>query len=231
MHLTLNNKPFAQGKKQSFIQIFPSIENNTLENKSTESTYLDKNLENADLILKNKDPKQSIWLNRTITGIKKEKTAVQEGFKISKMYYHLDGRIANIKNIKQGERLLVFINGRATTQLPHRAMLVDLLPAGFEIDSVMDKSEVGRILAKQQFTDLIKDKKAEIAEVRYEKSLDDRFITALDIQSDKKQQFYTAYLIRAVTPGTYTLPGTEIFDMYDSFYHANTEQNKLIVKK
>ena len=42
-------------------------------------------------------------------------------------------------------------------------------------------------------------------------SRDDRFVAALDLRG---QAFTVAYVVRAVTPGTFTNPGAVIEDMY-----------------
>lgn len=50
-----------------------------------------------------------------------------------------------------------------------------------------------------------------ISEARVTEKRDDRFVAALDVQGGG---YTIAYVARAVTPGTYTLPGASIEDMY-----------------
>ena len=49
---------------------------------------------------------------------------------------------------------------------------------------------------------------------------DDRFVAALDIESDDKRNFTLAYLLRAVTPGTYQQPAVYVEDMYQPWQFA-----------
>jgi len=57
---------------------------------------------------------------------------------------------------------------------------------------------------------------------------DDRFVAALDI-GDKNREFKLAYLVRAVTPGNYTVPAVHIEDMYKPQYRARTAMRRLMV--
>ena len=50
-----------------------------------------------------------------------------------------------------------------------------------------------------------------ISYARITEKRDDRFVAALDVQGEA---YTVAYVARAVTPGSYTLPGASIEDMY-----------------
>jgi uncharacterized protein YfaS (alpha-2-macroglobulin family) len=58
--------------------------------------------------------------------------------------------------------------------------------------------------------------------------LDDRFVAALDLLGEERE-FRLAYLVRAVTPGTYRLPPTEVEDMYSPRYRARGDSGTLVV--
>ena len=57
---------------------------------------------------------------------------------------------------------------------------------------------------------------------------DDRFIAAIDL-SDDQSSFQVAYLVRAVTPGTYRLPGSSIEDMYRPAIRARTAMGNVTI--
>ncbi len=41
--------------------------------------------------------------------------------------------------------------------------------------------------------------------------------------------FYVAYVMRAVTPGSYLVPAIAIEDMYQPIYRANTAESHVVV--
>ena len=51
----------------------------------------------------------------------------------------------------------------------------------------------------------------EISYGRITEARDDRFVGAIDLRGTR---YNFAYMARAVTPGTYTLPGAQVEDMY-----------------
>jgi uncharacterized protein YfaS (alpha-2-macroglobulin family) len=86
-----------------------------------------------------------------------------------------------------------------------RLLLVDLLPAGFEIDNPA-LVESG---ALQGFDWL----KREVEPVNSEYR-DDRFVAAFNRSGDKTAEYSVAYVVRAVAPGDYVQPPAVIEDMY-----------------
>ena len=47
-----------------------------------------------------------------------------------------------------------------------------------------------------------------------EEPRDDRYVAALNLAGGGKRAFVLAYLVRAVTPGTFRLPAVYVEDMY-----------------
>ncbi|MCI5221831.1 MAG: hypothetical protein D3924_03955 [Candidatus Electrothrix sp. AR4] len=98
-----------------------------------------------------------------------------------------------------------------------QALLVDLLPAGFEIEQP--------ITGKESTFHWIDD----LSPTRYIDARDDRFVAAFDTNrlakdegNSKQNRYRVAYLVRAVTPGTYTLPPSEVEAMYRPEYRARS---------
>ena len=91
-------------------------------------------------------------------------------------------------------------------------LVVDLLPAGFEIESVA----VGKGVNKEEFSNLL----PELSDSFYQSNNDDRFISFVDFEDYK---FSQGYIVRAVTPGLYSVPPAYIEDMYQPSFFARGE--------
>ena len=91
-----------------------------------------------------------------------------------------------------------------------RLIIDDPLPAGFEIDNP-NLLRGGDIAA----LDWLQIVEAEHAEFR-----SDRFVAAVNHRS--ADPFRLAYVVRAVTPGSYHHPAATVADMYRPEYRANT---------
>jgi len=86
-----------------------------------------------------------------------------------------------------------------------RLILTDPLPAGLEIDNPA-LFDGGSVDALSWIKGTIQP-----AHTEYR---DDRFAAAFNRDGTSKATFSLAYLVRAVTPGHYTLPAATIEDMY-----------------
>ena len=173
--------------------------------------------------------------------------AVSKGFAIERQYFKLDGTPVDLKSasggaseIAQNERLVTVL--KVTGQeAGGRVLLVDHLPAGFEIDNprLVDSGDVKAL-------DWLKTTmQPEHSEFR-----DDRFVTAFNFsangeaaQNDNGEatpdgqasaagpvnSATVAYLVRAVTPGTFVHPAATVEDMYRPERYARTGAGKLTV--
>ena len=151
--------------------------------------------------------------------------AASEGFTIQKGVYTLEGRAANLSDVTQNERYVVAIAGQPQDGLLHASMVVDMLPPGFEIESILTPGDAGEGGLYDWLGDVSYTK---VAEKR-----DDRFVAALDLRNLPEQnisgRFTLAYIVRAVTPGDYTMPGAVIEDMYRPGLYARTAVGSLSV--
>ncbi|MGN6470345.1 MAG: MG2 domain-containing protein, partial [Rhizobiaceae bacterium] len=127
-----------------------------------------------------------------------------DGFTITRTYYTLDGQEADVTEVKQNERFVVVLKATELNNWPSRVLVTDLLPAGFEIGN---PSLVGS--AQLSNFDWLGDTEPAHTEFR-----DDRFVAAFDHTSGDSRDMTLAYVVRAVTPGVYTLPAATIEDMY-----------------
>lgn len=145
---------------------------------------------------------------------------------VSRDYFDLEGNSIELKTLASGDLILVRITASAARNLPD-ALVVDLLPAGLEIenqnlaDASVDISKLtidGTSVADWQ-------QRQQIEHVEYR---DDRFVAALRLDEYRSRQLF--YLVRAVTPGEYSVPAPYAEDMYRPFYHAlGVSPEKLVI--
>ncbi len=146
--------------------------------------------------------------------------AVEAGFAVTKHIYTRDGQPANLTALRQGDRVVVALSGTPKDQRLHPAVVVDLLPAGFEIEAVLrpedGAAEVHAIGTRPAgpYAWLGTIDPTRVAEAR-----DDRFVAALDVRATR---LTLAYIVRIVTPGTFAMPGAVIEDMYRPAFLGRT---------
>src|SRR5207302_5333794 len=131
--------------------------------------------------------------------------AADRGFKIERLYYTLDGKPADPAKARQNQRFAVVL--KITEPQPQfaRVMVVDYLPAGFEIDNprLVSSGDAGTLAWIEDAQEPVN------AEFR-----DDRFNAAFHRKSDNPSVFTVAYVVRAVSPGHYVHPQAYVEDMY-----------------
>jgi uncharacterized protein YfaS (alpha-2-macroglobulin family) len=135
-----------------------------------------------------------------------------DGFAIERTYYRLDGSEANVTEVAQNERFVVVLKVTEQNSWPSRVLVSDLLPAGFEIDNPGLVSSAN--LSNFGWLD-----QTQAAHLEFR---DDRFVAAFDRNGDSGREFTLAYVVRAVTPGTYAHPAASVEDMYRPQFSART---------
>ena len=163
-------------------------------------------------------------------------SAMAAGLHLKKLYFAMDGTPLDPANLPQNRRFIVSLEGGSDDQALHRLALVDLLPAGWEIEAVLRPGQAPDFLG-------------DLTRLRVSEARDDRLVAALDLgeegyryyrfwQSDdeknvddeaKKGKFRVAYVVRAVTPGSFTLPEAVIEDMYHPGTMARTAAGMALV--
>jgi uncharacterized protein YfaS (alpha-2-macroglobulin family) len=139
----------------------------------------------------------------------------EQGFKIERTYYTLDGNEADPSKARQNDRFVVVL--RITEPDPQfgRVLVVDYLPAGFEIDNpkLVSSGDTGTL-------SWIADAVAPV----YSEFRDERFSAAFERKPKDPAVFAVAYVVRAVSPGRYVLPQAYVEDMYrpDRFGRTGT---------
>lgn len=169
---------------------------------------------NDGLALRNTGP-EAVRAVVTATGTPvTAEPAAANGFTLQRRYMGLDGRPADIARVAQGTRLVVVLNVTEAVPQLGQIMLVDRLPAGFEIDNPS--------LVASAETSALRWLQPESVQPDYKAFRDDRFMAAYSRSGGAKASWQVAYMIRAVTPGRYVVPPATIEDMYRPERSART---------
>lgn len=127
----------------------------------------------------------------------------RHGILIRKMFLTPDGAEADLANLKSGDLVVVRLSATADTDVPD-AMLIDLLPAGLELENqnlAAVSIRLDSVLAHGPNPGL-----------EHEEHREDRYVAALRLPRDR--EVHVHYLARAVTPGSYVVPPPFAEDMY-----------------
>ena len=164
---------------------------------------------------------QAAWYSLYSSGVPKSpQPPEQQGFTVSRRYYNRRGEIVDPAQVEQNETLVAVISGKVLTDYNHQALIVDLLPAGLELEN----ARLGHGDTTSNYDWLPALSSTVHTELR-----DDRYVAALDLENGQRE-FTLAYLARAVTPGEYTLPAVFIEDMYKPWYYGRGTLANLTVK-
>ncbi|WP_026227334.1 alpha-2-macroglobulin family protein [Hoeflea sp. 108] len=182
-------------------------------------------IDGADLLVnpvsianKGKNPVQAVVT--TVAAPAQPLPAGGDGFTIERTYYRLDGSEANVTEVNQNERFVVVLKVTELNDWPSRIVVADMLPAGFEIDNpgLVNSASLSNFPWLEQ---------TQAAHLEFR---DDRFVAAMDSDGDSGREFTLAYVVRAVTPGTYAHPAANVEDMYRPQYSARTATGMMEVK-
>ena len=137
---------------------------------------------------------------------------------INRRYLTPDG--SRVKNVfQQGELVIAEITVKALTSDLENVVVVDMLPAGFEIENprLITRDSASWSKDKQAFTP------------NYIDIRDDRLLFYGTFQYQREERFY--YALRAVTQGTFTVPPISAEAMYDPSKSAVASSGTIQVVK
>jgi uncharacterized protein YfaS (alpha-2-macroglobulin family) len=142
------------------------------------------------------------------------------GYQIERSYYDLEGRRVDPTQLTQGERLVVLLTVSADRQRAARLLIQDPLPAGLEIDNphLLRSADVAGL----PWLNLV----TEPAHVAFGA---DRFVAAVDRERRDPTRFQLAYLVRAISPGTFAHPAALVEAMYQPSLRARTDTGTLSI--
>jgi len=170
-----------------------------------------------------------VFLDMKYQGYLKEHKSESHGLLVSKKYYDINGKHIDLSQIKSGDFILAHIEislEEKFNYLPD-ALLVDLLPAGLELENQnlehalkLDDIKVDGKYVRDWGT---------YTHIKHSEFKDDRFVAALNVSSYKNAHVF--YLARAVTPGDYVIPPSLVEDMYRPEIRATSDNlGHLIIK-
>lgn len=142
-----------------------------------------------------------------------------DGFTIERTYYALDGTPANVTEARQNDRYVVVLKMTEANEWPSRVLVTDLLPAGFQIDNprIVNSADLASFGWLGATT------------VAHSEFRTDRFVAAFDRDASSPREFRVAYVVRAVSPGSYAHPAASVEDMYRPEYNARTATGRMEV--
>ncbi len=179
----------------------------------------------AGLVFRN-NARGTVWRSLSLSGAPRQAPpAMQAGYTIDKRVFRMDGSIASLDSIRQGDRVVIVLSGQPEGARNYPTVLVDLLPAGLEIETTLGPADgagsnwdgssragpfswVGEISA------------AQVSEAR-----DDRYVASANLTGS----FRFAYIARAVSPGRYAMPAAQVEDMYRPGVMARTDTGRITI--
>mgnify|MGYP001814983613 FL=1 len=193
-------------------------------------TMTAQQLRSASLTIANEADEASTAVISVVGAATTPEPAVAKGFQIDRAYYTLDGAEVDLASanggkstVRQNERFVVVVKVTAENA-GGRILVADRLPAGFEVENP-------RLVTSGDLKSLSwlkSDVGAEHTEFR-----DDRVVAAFDLYRGKAkagQAVTVAYMVRAVTPGSFVHPAATVEDMYIPERHARTASGRLTVE-
>lgn len=154
--------------------------------------------------------KGSLYVQRTLVGYPEQAPArISKGMSVTRSWFNSDGQRFDPTKVKVGDLVVVRLNVSSESAVPD-ALLVEMVPAGFELENpalgnsikLEELSIEGKPAWQSEWNDYLK----------HQEFRDDRYTAALDLSAGSNQQL--VYLMRAVTPGRYLVPPTQVEDMY-----------------
>lgn len=150
------------------------------------------------------------WIAEDVVGTPVRAPDVQDDpIRIRRAYYHTDGSLFEGGQLKEGTTLIAKLTIESKEAMPD-ALVVDLLPAGIEIENLAlgDRGALGELV----LDGITLNQREYATEVRHEEFRDDRYVAALKLYGGSPAHLF--YLVRAVSPGRFVVPPPMIEDMY-----------------
>lgn len=123
-------------------------------------------------------------------------------------WFHTDGSPWRGGPLKVGDMLIVRVTATAKQRIDE-GMVIDHIPAGLEVENLnlsqgpqAGEFTVGGVNVAEALND---------TRIRHQEYRDDRYVAAAALSANKLTLFY---MLRVVTPGTYTVPSSYAEDMY-----------------
>lgn len=191
----------------------------TLDQKGFQTTYQESELKNKQTITNlSKDP---LLYYLSASGEPKDPSKLpNEGFEIDRHLYTLDGTLADLSKIKPGDTFVVILEGKLLAQGSHEVIVLDLVPAGFDIE----EANIQRFDIKETLSWL-----EELSNLSRVEKRDDRYFAITHM--DKPGPFKMGYIVRASKPGKYIYPSTVVESMYHPELSSRSPEGLLTIQQ
>jgi uncharacterized protein YfaS (alpha-2-macroglobulin family) len=137
--------------------------------------------------------------------------------RVTRQFFALNGDPLKLDQLKQNTVFVLLLEGRAEDGQEHAAMLLQGLPAGWEIAG---RLEAGKPAGMPWL--------GELSQTESQPATDDRFAATMTLTKDAPT-FRVAVRLRAVTPGDFEIPGAALSDMYRPGVFARQASNRIKV--
>ncbi|HMH65407.1 MAG TPA: alpha-2-macroglobulin, partial [Rhizomicrobium sp.] len=170
-----------------------------------------------------------VWRSTAISGTPNAALpATANGFTVTKSIWTMSGAPADVGALHQNERVIIEISGQMPNALYHQMGVIDLLPAGLEIEQPLAGDDAKAYPFVGALTD-----------TNMQDARDDRFVAAFDIGEryrppnrkgpEPTPAFHVAYIARAVSVGHFAMPAAWAEDMYAPAIRARTTMGEINV--
>ncbi len=142
--------------------------------------------------------------------------AKANGYRIDRRYYSLDGKPVDIARVTRGTRMVAVLEIVPLDEGFARIIVDDPLPAGFAVDN--PQLLKGGDVSALSFLNLT-------GEVTHQEFRSERFIVSFEKQKGDTDIRRLGYIVRAVTPGTFTHPAAIVENMYEPERRGRTAES------
>ena len=160
----------------------------------------------------------TVWQMTATTGIPREALpAARQGLRVTRHFHALDGSALNLDTLRAGDGFILLLEARADADDRHQLLVQQGLPAGWEITGRFGAGEVSGLPWLGQLTG-----------IDSQPALDDRFAAAVTLEGEGRVA-RIAVRLRAVTAGSFELPGAELRDMYRPAFFARQNTGRITI--
>lgn len=179
-----------------------------LRSLTSESRSFDPALALKGITLENKGS-NPLWIELEASGYPlKLPIPSVEKITLERKWFTTTGQPWAGGNLKVGDMLIVRVTA-SSKQVIEDAMVIDHIPAGLEVENLnlSQGPQAGEFsIDNVNLATAMSDQR-----IKHQEYRDDRFVAAVRLSGNKIHLFY---LLRAVTPGHFSVPGTYAEDMY-----------------
>lgn len=163
----------------------------------------------AGVSLKNEGP-GTVFVEVAAQGYPVKLPAAQEDrISIERALFSTEGKPITARQFNTGDMLIVRLRVQANKQAIKDGLVVDRIPAGFEVENLnLSQGPQAGEFTVEGTNIAAANANARIVHTEYR---DDRFVAAAKLDGSRLELFY---LVRAVTPGRYVVPAPYAEDMY-----------------